>query len=125
VLHRGSLRSAVELDKPAGTPFDRSFYEFVFDGHIVETATNGREALARFEKDKFDLVILDYEMPDIRGDELALLIKALAPNQSIVIITGYRETVVGSLLTDVDLILSKPFDPQALRTATNKIFARA
>jgi len=97
----------------------------VFDGHIVETATNGREALARFEKDKFDLVILDYEMPDIRGDELSLLIKALAPNQSIVIITGYRETVVGSLLTDVDLILSKPFDPQALRTATNKIFARA
>jgi len=38
----------------------------VFDGHIVETATNGREALAQFEKDKFDLVILDYEMPDIR-----------------------------------------------------------
>ena len=28
MLHRGSLRSAVQLDKPAGMPFDRSFYEF-------------------------------------------------------------------------------------------------
>jgi DNA-binding response OmpR family regulator len=96
----------------------------VFDGHTVETVTNGREALARFEKDKFDLVILDYEMPDMRGDELALLFKALAPNQSIAILTGYRETVIRSLLTDVDLIISKPFNPQELRTATNRLFAR-
>jgi len=95
-----------------------------FDGHTVEMASNGREALALFEQDKFDLVIMDYEMPDIRGDELAMLLKALCPNQPIAIVTGYRETVMGSLLTEVDLILSKPFDPQELRAATNKIFAR-
>jgi DNA-binding response OmpR family regulator len=96
----------------------------VFDGHTVETAASGKEALVQFEEDKFDLVILDYEMPDMRGDELALLMKALAPDQSIVIITGYRETVIGSLLTDVDLIMSKPFDPKELRTATTELFAK-
>ena len=96
----------------------------VFDGHIVETASGGREALVLFEEDKFDLVTLDYEMPDIKGDELALLIKSLAPHQSIVIITGYRETVIGCLLTEVDLIMTKPFNPQELRTATSRIFAR-
>ena len=96
----------------------------VFDGHTVETAASGKEALVLFEEDKFDLVILDYEMPDMRGDELALLMKALAPDQSIVIITGYRETVIGSLLTDVDLIMSKPFDPKELRTATSRLFAK-
>ena len=96
----------------------------VLDGHTVETAATGREALCLFEQDKFDLVVLDYEMPDMKGDELSLLIKALAPNQPIAILTGYCEAVVRSVLTDVDLILSKPFDPQALRTATNKIFAK-
>jgi CheY-like chemotaxis protein len=65
----------------------------VLDGHTVETAATGREALCLFEQDKFDLVILDYEMPDMKGDELSLLIKALAPNQSIAILTGYREAV--------------------------------
>jgi CheY-like chemotaxis protein len=95
----------------------------VSDGHSVETATNGREALALFEEAKFDLVIMDYDMPDIRGDELAMLLKALCPKQPIAIVTGYPQTVLGNLLTDVDLILSKPFDPQELRLATNKIFA--
>ncbi len=96
----------------------------VFDGHSVQTVASGREALALFEEDKFDLVVLDYEMPDMRGDELAMLIKALAPNQSIAMVTGYREVLVGSL-ADVDLIVSKPFNPQELRTATNRIFAGA
>ena len=95
-----------------------------FDGHTVETAGSGREALALFEEDKFDLLILDYEMPDMRGDELALLIKALVPNQPIAIITGYREAAVRSLLTEVDLIVSKPFDPQELRREINKLFAK-
>src|SRR6266404_2783276 len=95
----------------------------VFDGHSVQTAASGREALALFEEDKFDLVILDYEMPDMRGDELAMLIKALAPNQSIAMVTGYRDTLVRSLRTEVDLIMSKPFNSQELRTATNKMFA--
>jgi DNA-binding response OmpR family regulator len=95
----------------------------VLDGHTVETAATGREALCLFEQDKFDLVVLDYEMPDMKGDELSLLIKALAPNQPIAILTGYGEAVVRSVLTDVDLILSKPFNPQELRTAANRIFA--
>jgi adenylate cyclase len=95
-----------------------------FDGHMVETAGTGREALCLFEQDKFDLVVLDYEMPEMKGDELSLLIKALAPNQPIAILTGYREAVVRSVLTDVDLILSKPFDPQQLRTATSRLFAK-
>ena len=95
-----------------------------FDGHTVETAGSSREALALFEEDKFDLLILDYEMPDMRGDELALLIKALVPNQPIVILTGYQETVVRSLLTDVDFVMSKPFDAPELRRVTNRLFAK-
>src|SRR5437870_372298 len=49
-----------------------------FDGHVVETASNGKEALALFEKGKFDLVITDFAMPSMKGDELAAEIKARA-----------------------------------------------
>ena len=49
--------------------------------------------------------------PIMRGDELALLIKALAPNQPIAIVTAYPTTLAGNLLTQLDAIISKPFRP--------------
>ena len=51
-----------------------------FDGHTVQTANSGQEALEMLERDKFDLVITDFAMPNMKGDELAAAIKAkLAP----------------------------------------------
>ena len=50
-----------------------------FDGHLVKTAGNGKEALAIFEQEPFDLVITDFEMPAMKGDELAAAIKARVP----------------------------------------------
>ena len=67
------------------------------------------------------MVILDYEMPDVKGDELALMIKALAPDQPLIMLTGFPERLTTNLLTDVDMIISKPFNPQELRAAVRKL----
>src|SRR5258708_33182137 len=67
-----------------------------FDGHIVETASNGKEALAMFEVGKFDLVITDFAMPTMKGDELAATIKARSPKQPVVMITAYAEMLASS-----------------------------
>src|SRR2546423_13781417 len=67
-----------------------------FDGHIVEVASNGKDALEMFEHGKFDLIITDFEMPRMKGDELAAAIKARAPNQPIVMITAYAEMLYSS-----------------------------
>jgi len=95
----------------------------MFDGHSVETASSGQEALAMFEAGKFDVVITDYAMPAMKGDELALAIKAKAPSQPVVMITAYAEMIQasGNPLTGVDAIISKPFLLENLREAIAKV----
>ena len=93
-----------------------------FDGHHVETASSGKEALELFEKNKYDLIITDYAMPSMKGDELALAIKARHPGQPVVMITAYAEMLKASNnpLRGVDFIISKPFLLENLREAITK-----
>lgn len=94
-----------------------------FDGHVVETANNAKDALAMFQEGKFDLVITDFAMPIMKGDELAAAIKARAPKQPVVMITAYAEMLQagGNPLQGVDCIISKPFLLENLRQAIAKV----
>jgi CheY-like chemotaxis protein len=94
-----------------------------FDGHQVQTAASGHEALAMMEKGTFDLVITDFEMPNMKGDELAAAIKARAPKQPVVMITAYAEMLrgAGNPLKGVDCVISKPFLLENLRQAIAKV----
>ena len=94
-----------------------------FDGHVVETANNGKEALALFDKGNFDVVITDFAMPNMKGDELAAAIKARSPNQPVVMITAYAEMLQasGNPLKGVDCVISKPFLLENLREAIAKV----
>ena len=94
-----------------------------FDGHVVETANNGQEALALFDKGNFDVVITDFAMPNMKGDELAAAIKARSPNQPVVMITAYAEMLQasGNPLKGVDCVISKPFLLENLREAIAKV----
>jgi CheY-like chemotaxis protein len=96
-----------------------------FDGHEVETAGNGKEALALYEQGKFDVIITDYSMPQMRGDELANAIKARTPDQRIIMITAYAETMPASnnRLAAVDSLVSKPFRLEDLREAIATVLA--
>jgi CheY-like chemotaxis protein len=97
-----------------------------FDGHIVETASSGEDALSKFEPGKFDLVITDFAMPIMKGDELAAAIKARAPAQAIVMITAYAEMLQssGNPLKGVDHVISKPFLLENLREAIARVAPR-
>ena len=94
-----------------------------FDGHHVETASSGRDALALFDQGKFDLVITDYAMPLMKGDELAASIKMRSPGQPVVLITAYAEMLKSAEtpLAGVDYIISKPFMLENLREAIEKM----
>ena len=90
------------------------------DRHTVIEAKDGREALALFTKEHFDLVIVDYAMPEMQGNELALNIKRIAPSQPVLMVTAYFEKLVDSNIP-VDAILSKPFGVNELRQAIAKL----
>jgi len=49
------------------------------DGHEVSIAAGGYEALDIFDKSSFDLVLTDYSMPDMKGDEFAAIISSAVP----------------------------------------------
>lgn len=98
----------------------------VVDGHEVETAASGEAGLALFGKHRFDLVIVDYELPLMNGDKVAVAIKALDPNQPIVLITAYAEVLQSAAipLPGVDLVMSKPFDVKQLCQAVTRLLAK-
>jgi CheY-like chemotaxis protein len=93
-----------------------------YDEHTVVEANNGAEALSLFAKNQYDLVLTDCVMPFVRGAELAARIKHLAPEQPILMITGYD--MKPGRLNPVDAVLQKPFDLEGLRTAMAIVFNR-
>ena len=94
-----------------------------FDGHEVKTVNSGMEALAVLETDTFDLVITDFAMSAMKGDELAAAIKARLPKQPIVMVTAYAEMFQssGHPLPGVDFLIGKPFLLENLREAIAKV----
>src|SRR5690349_16151747 len=86
-----SRRILVVDDDPLVADSLRRMLEF--DGHRVEVAGGGEQALALFAKGGFELTLLDYEMPGMKGDQLATALKALAPDHPVIMFTGYAEAV--------------------------------
>jgi len=97
-----------------------------FDGHEVVTASDGKESLALFDQNRFDLVITDYTMPGMKGDELALALKARLPGQPVVMLTAHAEMLKSEVvpLAGVDQLVNKPFQLDDLRTAIQRATTR-
>lgn len=83
------------------------------DNHTVIEANNGAEAFGLFCQQPFDLVVTDCRMPFVHGNELAARIRRMAPEQPIIMITGYRNRPGQN--NPVDVVLEKPFDAASLR----------
>jgi CheY-like chemotaxis protein len=98
-------------------------YLLELDDHSVIEARDGREAFELFRGSSFDLVITDYAMPEMAGNDLALEIKRLTPDQPIIMITAYTREIV-ACQNPVDAILNKPFSFQELRNAIARLLLK-
>jgi CheY-like chemotaxis protein len=92
-------------------------------GYRVREAGDGEEGLAEVERERPDLVIVDFIMPGMSGAEVARKIRAKLPKQAILFVSGYSETdAVKSNAPDAPL-LTKPFRADALANAVRNAIA--
>ncbi len=91
-------------------------YNLIEEGYIVNWAKNGREAINFFEKEKFDLIILDIMLPYINGFEVAEKVRKSNPQIPILMLTAKTESgdKVKGLEKGADDYMTKPFHLQEL-----------
>lgn len=88
------------------------------DGHQVDTAPSGFEGLTRFDADRFDLVVTDYRMPRMNGDQFATAIKKRLEPKPVILITGHPPNHPPK---SIDWVLIKPFSLLQLRLAISDV----
>lgn len=77
---------------------------------ILYTYTSSKELIANHEKNHFDIVFLDMEMPEQNGVETGLIIKSIAKNTIIVYITAHQGYAYDSYKVKAEEYLLKPVE---------------
>lgn len=88
-------------------------------GYLVNTAANGKEALAAIQAHPYDLVLTDMNMPQMGGMELVQYLRLHHPETLVIVFTGfasYQDAVDAVKLGAFDY-LPKPLQPEILRHA--------
>lgn len=84
-----------------------------WEGYQISNASSGQEAIASLQTQKFDLVILDVNMPGMNGLETLQDLRKSHLYVSVVFISGNNspEAVIQGLDAGADDYIAKPFDP--------------
>jgi CheY-like chemotaxis protein len=94
-------------------------------GYEVTVATNGKEGLEAVKLTKPDLVLLDYRMPFLNGDEVCKEIKKDASTRHIpvILMTASTQNTVGENIQTMgaDDYILKPFEPEELIEKIRKL----
>lgn len=100
-------------------------YALAREGHVVETAADGRVALDRIGKGGIDLVVLDILMPELDGLSLCRKVRETS-NVPIIFLSSRAEEVDRILGLELggDDYLPKPFSPRELATRVRAVLRR-
>jgi len=104
----------VEDERLLSWSLARSLQKWGFDVHTV---ANGIDAVREFEKGSYDMILLDYQLPDLDGLAVARSVRRLRPEVVIFLMTAFQlnELAVDSGL--IDGYFNKPFDLETLERA--------
>jgi CheY-like chemotaxis protein len=83
-------------------------------GHEVSVALNGEEAIKAVEKHSPEIVLLDLEMPKVKGIEVLKVIRKRSPNTKVLIITGHPNQKADVEAIGIDGFFVKPIQLSAL-----------
>ena len=93
------------------------------DGHDVVTCERGGQALGAGLREEFDVVVCEYELPDINGLEVVRAIKMQSPGLAVVVVSA---TDAGSWRIEATeagagAFVEKPIKPDRLRAAVARV----
>jgi CheY-like chemotaxis protein len=87
------------------------------DGYLIQTASDGAEALTALRAEKFDGLILDIGMPQMNGLEVLHKIREEQPELPVIMITAAeaQDRALVAMQAGAQAYLLKPFDADQLR----------
>jgi CheY-like chemotaxis protein len=88
-------------------------------GYRVREAGSGKAGLALLERQRPDLLIVDFAMAGMNGLDVVKAVHRLNPNLPIILATGYAEIDTGDDVASAVSILRKPFKISDLKEALN------
>jgi len=93
------------------------------DGHTIQTAPSGEEALEKLKETHFDIMLVDIKMEGISGLEVLQQVKESDPDVAVVMITAYGSipTAIEAMKNGAYDYMLKPFDPNELGVLIEKI----
>ncbi len=93
------------------------------EDYIVKGVDRGKEGLRELKRDSYDLVILDINLPDIRGEEVLEKLRLDFPNLPVLVLTAFahREVIYKVAKAGINDYLIKPVDLKILRKRTREI----
>ena len=74
----------------------RALLEAQDDWRVCDEAADGQEAVAKFDKEKFNVIVLDFQMPNMNGLDAAKEITAQSPNTPILMVTLHSSPQLAS-----------------------------
>lgn len=96
-------------------------------GFRVEAVATAAEALGMMqERGGFDGAVIDFGLPDRRGDVLAAEIRKISIDLPVVIASGYHEDLLRARFAPDDrtVLLGKPYDGSQLQRALSQLGLR-
>lgn len=94
------------------------------EGHKVHGVLNAADAIAAAEQRRFDLMITDLVLPDLRGNELLQRVKEIQPELPVILITafGSMDLAIQVLREGASDFIAKPFTPDQLLLSVHRVW---
>ena len=91
----------------------------------VDEASNGREALMLLDRRQYDLLITDWNMPEMCGLDLVMEVRRTEPLKKLPILmittVSAKEDIVNALKAGVNNYVVKPFDAATLQAKVTQL----
>lgn len=93
------------------------------EGYYIEEASNGEEALQLIYNKKYDLILMDVQMPELNGFDVLKRIRKFGNSTRVIMMTAFGtvEMAVDSMKIGAVDFLSKPFTISKVRDVVKEV----